>query len=161
MRIWGLVAPMVGIIKFFGVLSIIVGVILIVISFATIFLLSTLLPLGASALLGGALLIAFARVVELLEKLNEKLIPVHSIAIALEGKYNPDQSKMTAQAADATFDPKNPIVDPLTNLPPGSQIERHFSRRVAFLPDNSVIGETDTGLRKFKTFEEWRRFIGK
>jgi hypothetical protein len=156
-----MVAPMVGIIKFFGVLSIIVGIILIVISFGTIIFLPTLLPLGASSLLGGALLIAFARVVELLEELNEKLIPVHSIAIALEKKYNPDQSKIAAQADGATFDPKNPIVDPLSNLPPGSQIERHFSRRVAFLPDDTVIGETDTGLREFKTFEEWRRFIGK
>ena len=63
---------MVAIIKFFGVLSIIVGVILIVISFGTILFLPTLMPLGASALLGGALLIAFARVVELLEKLNSK-----------------------------------------------------------------------------------------
>ena len=143
-----MVASMVGIIKFFGVLSIIVGVILILAAFGTILFLPTLMPLGASALLGGALLFAFARVVELLEELNKKLIPVHSIAIALEKKYNPSQSD-------------SPIVDPLSNLPAGSRTEHHFGRRVAFLPDGSAVGETDGGVYSYKTFEDWRKYIGK
>ena len=156
-----MVTSMVGIIQIFGVLSIIVGIILVLISFATIIFLPTLLPLGASAILGGALLMAFARVVELLEELNSKLTPIHSIALALANKYNPDQSKMAAQEDGAAFDPNNSIVDPLSNLPAGSRIERHFMHRVAFLPDGTVKGETDSGLRSFKTFEEWRKFIGK
>jgi hypothetical protein len=151
---------MVGIIRFFGVLSIIAAIILILISFLTVFLLPTLLPLGASALLGGALLVAFARVVELLEELNIKLTPVHALAIALEQKYRPSQSNVAEPAGSRPFDPNNPIVDPLSNLPVGSRIEHHFRRRVAFLPDGTVIGETDDGARKFKAFEEWRRAIG-
>lgn len=67
----------------------------------------------------------------------------------------------SARREPAPFDPNNPIVDPLSNLPEGSRIERHFRRRIVFLPDGTVLGETDGGLRKFKTFEEWRRFIEK
>jgi cytoskeletal protein CcmA (bactofilin family) len=46
-------------------------------------------------------------------------------------------------------------------LPVGSRIERRFKRPVAFLPDGSVIGDTDNGPRQFKSFEEWRHAIGK
>ena len=149
---------MVDIIKFFGVISIIVAVILGLVSIVSIILIPTLLPLAASALLGGALLIAFARVVELLEQLNEKIKPISAVALALEEKYNAKPNEQVSNTAK--FDPNNPITDPFTNLPAGSQIERHFRRRVAFLPDESVIGETDKGPHKFKNFDEWRRFIG-
>ncbi|HZQ11856.1 MAG TPA: hypothetical protein VFB31_03500 [Pseudolabrys sp.] len=150
---------MVGIIRFFGVLSIIVAVPLIIVAFGTIFLLPTLLPLGASALLGGALLLAFARVVELLEELNTKLSPIQAIAMALEQKYSHDA--VTRSQSDPTFDPKNPIVDPFSSLPVGSRTERHFRRRMAYLPDGTIFGETDDGPRAFQTFEDWRRAIGK
>jgi hypothetical protein len=60
---------------------------------------------------------------------------------------------------EAHFDPDHPIFDPLSNLPAGSRIERHFRRRVAFLPDGSVKGETDSGVTDFNTFEEWRASI--
>jgi len=143
-----MVVPMVGIIKFFGVLSIIVGVVLILVSFGTILFLPTLMPLGASALLGGALLFAFARVVELLEELNKKLIPIHSIAVALEKKYNPSSSD-------------SPIADPQSNPPVRLRTETHFGRRVDFLSDGSVIGETDGGVYSYRTFEDWRKYIGK
>jgi hypothetical protein len=151
---------MIGIIRFFGVLSIIAAIFLILASFLTIVFLPTLLPLGASALLGGALLVAFARVVELLEDLNTKVAPISALALALEQKYRPDTSSASAGAGDTSFDPANPIVDPLSNLPDGSRIERHFGRRIAFLPDGTVVGETNDGLRSFKTFEDWRRAIG-
>jgi hypothetical protein len=64
-------------------------------------------------------------------------------------------TKIIKEAADAkkrglSFD----------DLPPGSQIERHFRRRVAFLPDDSVIGETDIGLQHFSSFKDWRTYIG-
>jgi hypothetical protein len=75
---WSRRLSMVGIIKFFGVLSIIVGVFLILVSFGTIIFLPVLLSLGANALLSGALLIAFARVVELLESIDDKIMPVRA-----------------------------------------------------------------------------------
>ena len=153
---------MVGVIKVFGVLSVIVGVILIIISFSVgIIFVSVFLPAGASALLGGALLVVFARIVEVLGEMNEKLTPIYKLALALESKYHVDESQMASEAGGAPFDPNDPIVDPLSNLPPGSKIEHHFRRRVALLPDGTVLGETDGGLRRFKAFEEWRRFIGK
>jgi hypothetical protein len=76
-----------------------------------------------------------------------------------------EQFRAAAEGRDevptkTSFDPDNPILDPLSNLPAGSRIERKFRRRVAFLPDGSVIGETDSGVSKFKTFEEWQRTIG-
>jgi hypothetical protein len=58
------------------------------------------------------------------------------------------------------FDANNPIYDPLSDLPPGSRIERRFRRRVAFLPDGTVRGETDRGLEDFPSFDDWRRSIG-
>lgn len=153
---------MIGIIKFFGVLSIIVAVILILVSFATVYWLPTLLPLGGSLLLGGALLIAFARVVELLEELNEKLEPVNKIARALAQKYDQAAFDVSDQAGSTEkFDPNNPIINPFANLPSGSRLERHFLKRVAFLPDGSVIGDTDDGVTRFQSFEAWRRAIGK
>ena len=81
---------------------------------------------------------------------------------AVEGR-DAIQTKIptSTQEEQIPFDPNNPIMDPLSILPAGSRIERHFMRRVAFLPDGMVKGETDSGLRNFKTFEEWRRFIGK
>jgi len=152
---------MVGVIKVFGVLSVIVGVILIIISVsAGIIFLSILLPAGASALLGGALLIVFARIVEILAEMNYKLTPIHKLALALEEKNHGDQSQVAAGSGGATFDPNDPIVDPLSNLPPGSKIEHHFRRRVALLPDGTVLGETEGGLKRFRTFDGWRRFIG-
>jgi hypothetical protein len=153
---------MVGIIKVFGVLSVIVGAILLIISVSVgVIFLSILLPAGASALLGGALLVVFARIAEILAEMNDKLTPIHKLALVLEQKYHVDQSHVTAESGGVTFDPNNPIVDPLSNLPAGSKIERHFKRRVALLPDGTVLGETDGGLRRFETFEEWQRFIGK
>ena len=81
---------------------------------------------------------------------------------AVEGRDEVQKKLSTpAQERPIFFDPNNPIVDPLSNLPAGSRIERHFMRRVAFLPDGTVVGETDNGPHKFTTFEEWRRSIGK
>jgi cytoskeletal protein CcmA (bactofilin family) len=56
---------------------------------------------------------------------------------------------------------ETPMVFDLDKLPAGSRIERRFKRPVAFLPDGSVIGDTDSGPRQFKSFEEWRHSIGK
>ena len=52
----------------------------------------------------------------------------------------------------APLDPNNPDLF--------SKVERHFGRRVAFLLDGSVFGDTDSGPRTFNSFEEWRRFVG-
>lgn len=60
-----------------------------------------------------------------------------------------------------SFDPNNPIFDPFSDLPPGARVERHFRRRVAFLQDGSVFGETDQGPARFKSFKDWQRAIGK
>jgi hypothetical protein len=57
----------------------------------------------------------------------------------------------------APFDPNNPIFNPFGVF---SKVEHHFGRRVAFLSDGSVFGDTDSEPRKFNSFEEWRRFIG-
>jgi len=56
---------------------------------------------------------------------------------------------------------ETPLVFDPDKLPAGSRIERRFKRPVAFLPDGSVIGDTDSGPRQFKSFEEWRHSIGK
>src|SRR5665647_1846378 len=149
---------MVGIIRGFGVLSIIVAVMLFLVSFVFVFFLPTFLMLGASALLSGAILIAFARAVELLEDLNNKLVPIHNIALVLEEKYRPVAAKSEKSDANSSFDPNNPIVDPMASLPAGSRIERKFGRRVAFLPDRSVMGETDEGLKKFENIADWQRY---
>jgi hypothetical protein len=66
-----------------------------------------------------------------------------------------------AKAQKPAFNPEHPIVDWVFDLPPGSRIDRKFKRRVAYLPDGTVTGETDSGPKNFKTFEEWRQFIGK
>jgi hypothetical protein len=58
------------------------------------------------------------------------------------------------------FDPQYPIFNPFNDLPAGSKVERHFGLRVAFLPDGSVLGDSDSGPRKFDSFEEWRRSVG-
>jgi hypothetical protein len=143
---------MVGIIKFFGWLSVVVAVVLLFISLVAIYFLPVLLPIGASALLGGALLIVFARIVELLEELNEKLGPVHVIAKALETKYRPEPAPSQA----ANLGSPSHILD---HPPPGVSVEKYKGRRVALLSDGSVVGETLAGARKFNSLEEFKDFI--
>src|SRR5262245_40021499 len=63
------------------------------------------------------------------------------------------QTSASAHGTPMAFDPDK--------LPVGSRIGRRFKRRVVFLPDGSVIGDTDSGPRQFKSFEEWRHSIGK
>jgi hypothetical protein len=46
------------------------------------------LPLAFGSLFGGALLVAFARVVRLLQDLNEKVAPISRIARGIEHKYD-------------------------------------------------------------------------
>jgi hypothetical protein len=78
---------------------------------------------------------------------------------AAEGR---DAVKTKASApVPKPFDPNQTIVDWVLDLPTGSRIDRKFKRRVAYLPDGTVTGETDNGPKNFKTFEEWRRFISK
>jgi hypothetical protein len=68
---------MTDIIKFFGVAGIIIGSILILIGLLSFGIFFILVGAGLNALLGGALLIAFARAVELLESINDKVSPVN------------------------------------------------------------------------------------
>ncbi len=65
---------MTDIIKVFGGIGIAIGAVLILLSFS-VFLAPLLLPIGLNSLLGGAVLIAFARAVELLESIDNKLGP--------------------------------------------------------------------------------------
>jgi hypothetical protein len=46
------------------------------------------------------------------------------------------------------------------NLPVGSKLLRHLNIQVAFLPDGSVKGETDHGIKWFHSFEDWRKYTG-
>jgi hypothetical protein len=78
---------------------------------------------------------------------------------SIEREATSEQQLGLTGPGHVSFDPSNPIVDPLSDLPTGSRIERHFARRVAFLPDGGVIGETDNGLAKFNSFEEWRHHV--
>jgi hypothetical protein len=142
---------MVGIVKLFGWLSIIVAVIVLCLVVISIPLAAILLPVGASALLGGALLIVFARIVELLEELNSKLDPVVSVARKLESVYQPGNNDSTAAISDS---------DLLNNPPVGAQVFKYKARRVVQLADGSVIGETLTGGgRRFASIKEFQNFI--
>lgn len=115
---------MVEIIRGFGFLSILVSVILILVAFSfnNIILLPAFLSLGATALLNGAMLIAFARMVELLEELNGKMTPVYAIAKALEEKHHPAnvvdrESDSEVKYQTGVFDRNSNSFD---NLPVGS-----------------------------------------
>ena len=91
-----------------------------------------------------------------LEQMQQNASALNAVADALDSNHY----ARSGAAAQEPFDPDNRIIDPLSDLPDGTRIEHKFRRRVAFLPDSSVIGETDSGVRKFKTFEEWQRAIG-
>jgi hypothetical protein len=91
-----------------------------------------------------------------LEKMQEHARAITAVADAVGSNNNARAGAPTSKP----IDPDNPIIDPLSDLPGGSRIERKLRRRVAFLPDGSVIGETDSGVSRFKTFEEWQRAIG-
>jgi hypothetical protein len=99
---------------------------------------------------------AIAENIARLEKMQEHASAVSAVADAIGPGHHAESNGL----ASMPLDPDNAIFDPLSNLPTGSRIERKFRRRVAFLPDGSVIGETDSGVSKFKTFEEWQRAIG-
>jgi hypothetical protein len=140
---------MVGVIKFFGVISIVVAVILFVLSIGTIVLLPTLLPLGASALLGGALLIAFARVVELLESIDKKIDPVHRIAHELHRKY---EASPTATAAESMA----AAAKASSSFPKGTTLYDANGIRVAMLPDQSLVVFQGGRQVKFETATDYR-----
>lgn len=56
---------------------------------------------------------------------------------------------------------QNTVIHPtFGNLPEGTKAIAHKKREIAFLPDGTVIGETNSGPRKFDSFEDWRRFTG-
>ena len=141
---------MVGIIKFFGVLSVIVGAFLVFIGLVTVLLLPILLPLGANALLGGALLLAFARVVELLESINEKISPVHATTAAASQSFSTTSkaaspSTPTTRTFDeqkwralAEFDPDLTRVDAALR-PYGQKYVDQFAAEYLVLSDKSYI----------------------
>ena len=144
---------MVGIIKFFGWFSVIVGAMLLFVGVVSIVFWVTFIPLGASALLGGALLIVFARIVELLEALNEKLVPVFTIAKTLESKYQPDRDSESAarELTDA---------DLLKDPPADAKIFSYKNRRVVQFANGQVIAQTLTGgARRFSSLQEFQDFI--
>lgn len=87
--------------------------------------------------------------VELLEDLNKKLVPVSAIALSLASKYG-----LESEVEEKRND------DPFENLPNGTQIKTFKGRKVAFLPDGSVYAETTMGPKEFRSFEEYRDFIG-
>src|SRR5262245_60296059 len=69
---------MTGVVKFFGWLKVIVGVVVVItliFYFSLVIVYPSSLAFGAMALLGGALLIVFARIAELLGEMNSKLVP--------------------------------------------------------------------------------------
>lgn len=81
---------MIGIIKYFGWLAILsaIGVLAWCIrSPETIVLYPLTLPLAFGSLFGGALLVALARVVRLLQDINEQVVPISRIARGIEHKY--------------------------------------------------------------------------
>jgi hypothetical protein len=80
---------------------------------------------------------------------------------ALPRRAGMSGEQRTSAVVNPALDPNNPIFDPFDGLPTGSRVQRHFMRRVAFLPDGTVFGETDGGPHQFSSFEEWRRSIGK
>jgi hypothetical protein len=129
------------IIKLLGWLSIIVSVVLLLAGVVSIVFIGTLLPLAASALLGGAMLIVFARRVELLEELNNKLVPIHSLAVALESHYQP-------AAATATIDSNDPD-HVLWRPPANSRVEQCEGRRIVVWRMAEWLGNCWVGAKKF------------
>jgi hypothetical protein len=63
-----------------------------------------------------------------------------------------------AKIPTAVFDRDRNSFD---NLPVGSKLLRHLNMQVVLLPDGSVKGETDRGIKWFRSFEDWRKHIGK
>jgi len=138
---------MVGIVKFFGWFCIVVAVVIFAVAIATIFQIAGLLPLGAGVLLSGALLVVFARIVELLQDLNNKIEPISAIAQILAPQY---KVKNDQKSKDDVF----------SRLPPDTKIIEFEGRRVARMPDGSVLGDTNQGPQQFGSLEEYRRFLG-
>jgi hypothetical protein len=87
--------------------------------------------------------------------------PFESEAVQFDAASEAQVKTKPSASEPGRLDPNQTIVDWVFDLPPGSRIDRKFKRRVAYLPDGTVTGETDNGPKNFKTFEEWRRFIGK
>jgi hypothetical protein len=142
---------MAAIVKFFGWLSVIIGIVNLLVGGTFFSRWAGLLPLGAAALLSGALLIVFARIVELLEEMNEKLSPIFTIAKALESNYRP-QVASEVQSMSET--------DILNNPPPGATVIKYKNRRVVQLSDTTIVAETLTGgAKRFSSLEEFQNFI--
>ena len=152
---------MAAIVKLFGWLSAIIGILSVSIGIVNFFGVSRwagLLPLGASALLSGALLIVFGRIVELLEEMNGKLeeingklSPIFTISKALESNYRP-QLAPEVQSMSET--------DILNNPPPGARVIKYKNRRVVQLSDTTIVAETLTGgAKRFSSLEEFQNFI--
>jgi hypothetical protein len=142
---------MVQIINVFGWLGIIAAVVLAAVGIGSrSMLLTVLLPIAAYCLLSGALLVAFGRVVELLEQLNLKIEPIYFIATQLADKYKPEK-RSPSQDEEAA--------DDFDSLPAGSHFSSYRGRRVATLPDGSVLAETMTTPKRFASFEEYRDYV--
>ena len=71
--------------------------------------------------------------IDRLEKLKEQANSVNTVAVAM-------RSGQPVRVPN--FDSNNPMFDPFDDLPAGSMVQRHKMRRVAYLPDGSVFGET-------------------
>lgn len=82
---------MTRIIKFFGWVMVITGALACLTIPLTIFAYPIIASVGLSALLGGALLITFARVVELLQNLNTMVAPISRVAVQLEARTKQQQ----------------------------------------------------------------------
>jgi hypothetical protein len=147
---------MVAVVKLFGALGVIVAVILILASFATVYLMPVLLPVGASALLGGVLLLAFARVVELLESLDRKMSPVHVLAEQLAAKYQA-QIHPQGEAAAAPRDAQRASFGD-ASFPPGTIVYDAKGVQVAILPDKSVLADLPGGEARFNSAIEYREY---
>jgi hypothetical protein len=161
---------MAGVVKFFGWLNVIVGVVLLIILIIWPFFFiayPSLLALGAMALLGGALLIVFARIAELLgemnsklllflrsveflEEINNKLIPVTALAHRLDAHYRDDNPAATPPPSNSEL---------LRNPPEDAERIYYKGYPAIKLGDGTVIGETATGVWRFASVKEYHDFI--
>jgi hypothetical protein len=95
-------------------------------------------------------LVLFPRSAEFLEEINNKLVPVTTIAHRLDARYRSDTPAATPPPANSEL---------LRNPPELAQRIQHKGHPAIKLVDGTVIGQTATGVFRFVSVTEYIDFI--
>ena len=111
---------------------------------------------GLVAILNGAMLVAFAQLVQGVQRLNRQLEPLAKIGAVLAPRYLAGADVAPAPATDDS-EALDTIV---TNPPTNAQVYANGNFRVVLMSDGRVIAQTAEGTKSFANLDAYKKFAG-